>query len=441
VVIVLGVATTLAVIFWPGYRALDFQPLAAADPVRLAPAVPVTSGFADTAVLGNRAYFASVSDSGELGVVAADAASGKQLWTSTRAGTAPRWERMVALPSGLAVFTDADSSTGKVRMAILGAQKGDLLWARTIDSDDSVLFVADVAVLVDRAEHRLLFLEVNGEGKVRKEQADPKTDSGTSTAVVAVSTPADVSGPAGVLGVAAAPDPDDDPRIVQISADRSARVLNARTGDVVVPSRQSIADPDDDVVAHNGRLIVRESVETHRILGYDLETLADPRILYTALRRTNQLSNLTPCGDERVCWVETADYQAQSTEVVSVNAAEGGDAWRRAVARTDGLVPVGDWVLAAQSASPPTVALLNPDGRVAWTHTGVAARLDAGNVLLFSKGLNTSPDDPSLTGRHLGDGVQPLGPMSDVRSQTCSWNTSVLACVADEDFVLQRFTG
>jgi hypothetical protein len=23
----------------------------------------------------------------------------------------------------------------------------------------------------------------------------------------------------------------------------------------------------------------------------------------------------------------------------------------------------------------------------------------------------------------------------------CSWKTSVLACVADEDFILQRFTG
>jgi molecular chaperone HscA len=440
VVVVLGLTTTLAVIFWPGNRALDYRPFATAAPTRLAPAVPIGSGFADSAVIGDRVYFANTDENGTLGVVAADAESGERLWASTAAGTAPRWENMVALPQGLAVFTDSDSTTRKRRMVILGAGRGDLLWERLIGDDDGVLFVADVAVLVDRVEKRLLFLELGDKGRVRGEQRSPTTDVGSATTVVVATTPADLDGPASTSGVAAAPDRDDDTRIVQIGADRSARVLDASTGKVVVPARQSVADPDDEVIAHNGRLIVRESAGTHRIMAYDLGELGEPRTLYTAPADV-RLSELTPCGDDRVCWVETIGYDARTSRVASVNAAEGGGRWQRAVPDTEGLVPVGESVLARQNGSPPSVTLLDPDGTVGWTHRGVAARLNGGNLLLFSKRPTTSPDDPSVAGRHLGDDVREMGLLAGVRSETCSWNTAVIACLAAEDLVIQRFTG
>ena len=102
---------------------------------------------------------------------------------------------------------------------------------------------------------------------------------------------------------------------------------------------------------------------------------------------------------------------------------------------------MGDHVLSSQSTSPPTAALLDAKGKVSWTYNGVAARLDGGNMLLFSSSLSTSVDDPSLSGRHAGDGEKPLGPLRDVRPASCSWNTSTIACVADKDFRLQRFTG
>jgi len=65
----------------------------------------------------------------------------------------------------------------------------------------------------------------------------------------------------------------------------------------------------------------------------------------------------------------------------------------------------------------------------------------AGNVLLFNKAMSAYPDDPSLWGQHLGDGAVPLGPLSGVRSATCAWDTSAIACVAETDFVLQSFAG
>jgi molecular chaperone HscA len=97
-------------------------------------------------------------------------------------------------------------------------------------------------------------------------------------------------------------------------------------------------------------------------------------------------------------------------------------------------------VLVSRSTSPTvSVSLLDAGGKETWTHNGAAARLDGGNLLTFSAPLSTSPDDPALAGQHLGDDFRQLGPMSDVRSATCSWNTSVIACVRAEDFMIQRF--
>jgi hypothetical protein len=125
---------------------------------------------------------------------------------------------------------------------------------------------------------------------------------------------------------------------------------------------------------------------------------------------------------------------------VAVDAAKGAVLWRRAVADVDDIVAVGQAVLARRNTSPAQVSLLD-GGRVAWTYNGVVARLDGGNMLQFSKPLAASPDDPALFGRHLGDDAVPLGALADVRSATCAWDTTHIACVAAEDFLVQRFAG
>ncbi len=440
VVVVVGVGATLAVIFWPGYRALDYRSLDASPPVVVAPEVPVTIGFNDAAVIGDRAYFAGVSDDGELGVVAADANSGKRLWGSRAAGRAERWERMVALPGAVVVFTDTDLVTDKRTMVVLGAERGERRWQRTIGDDDGVLFVADTAVLVDRAANRLLGLDLT-DGTTRWDEDDVTTDSGTRTSVVAVTTPADLSGPAAVSGEAFAPDLDDDTRIVQVGADKSFRVLDAVTGDIAVPLRQGSAGPDDEKIAHDGRFIVVEANGTsQRLVSYDLAKQGEPDLLYSA-PAGSRMTELTPCGPDRVCWVETAGYNARTTRVKGVNAAEGGDVWDRGLPDVDSLVPVGDHLLAGQSTPTPRVSLLDAGGDPVWNVEGRAARLDGGNLLRFNTALSTTPENPALFGEHLGDEAEPLGALSDVRSQTCSWNTSVIACVADENFIVQRFAG
>jgi len=435
-VVVLGAAATVVKLLWPGYPALDYRPLA--DLHRIKPAVPVTSTFNASALRNGRAYFASVDETNRLGVVAAAADTGETVWSSTAAGVAKRWEFFFTLPDAVVAITDTDSDLGTRRMVLLGLGDGKKLWERTIDGNDNLLFAGDKIVLVDRKEGRLVGLGVRAKGKGLWESPNPKNEYGqTSTQVVAVTTEDDFAGPATTGGVPFAEPLDDDQRLVQIGADESAQVIDADTGDVVAGPRQSVADTDDKIIAHNGRLIVAESADARRLFAYDLKKL-EPKVLYTPPANT-QLDHLTPCGADRICLVETTGYAAKTAQVVAINAADGGVVWRRAVADVDDIVPVGQAVLATQNTSPVQVSLLDADGRVSWTRGGVAARLDGGNTLRFSKGLSASADDPALVGEHLGDDPVQLGPLVGIRSSTCAWDTTHLACVADEDFVVQRF--
>jgi molecular chaperone HscA len=369
-------------------------------------------------------------------VVAIDLDAAKPAWTSRDPlGTAPRWKSMTALPIGVAVFTDVDTDTRKRRMVLLGAAHGDVLWQATLADDDVMYFAGTSAIVADRDGKRLVGLDV-ATGTERWSLLDPPSTSSLDSHVIVVTTPKDLAGPATVFGRPYQPDLTDDPRVVQIAADRSARVIDADSGKVLT-TRQNVADPDDEVVAHNGRLIVLQP-DDQRIVSYQLKKLGEPRVLYTTQAQNSQMKDVTPCGDDRVCFDEEIGYDGRTATVVALDVSDGSRPWRYPLANADSLVPVGEAILATTTAADTT--LIGADGKKVWTHTGEAARLDGGNLLEFSKPLSRSPGDPALAGRHLGDEAVPLGSFSDIRSDTCSWNTHVLACVADKDFVLLTFT-
>ncbi|GIM93518.1 Hsp70 family protein [Paractinoplanes toevensis] len=439
VTVVLAAGAVLAWVFWPEYRALDYHPLS--EPRVITPLVPVTSDWSDAEIYRDRAYFAS-SDStsnGAVGVVAIRLNATKPTWTSREAGTATRWKSMVPLPVGVALFTDLDSANDyRRRLVVLGADHGNLLWQRTLEQEDEVFFAGDSAVIADRAGKRLIGVKLT-DGSQRWSQADPVSTLTTDTKVLTVTTPKDLGGPATVFGRPYEPDLADDPRIVQIGADKSARVIDANTGKILT-SRQNVAEPKDEVVAHNGRLIVLQP-DDQRILSYRLDKLGEPKVVYTTQAADSEMKDVTPCGDDRVCFDEEISYDAKTTTVVALDVAAEDDTvvWRYKLANVDTIIPVGEAVLVTTTV--PETTLIDGTGKRIWTHTGEAARLDGGNLLEFSKALSLSPSDPALAGRHLGDQAVPLGSLNAIRSDTCAWNTSMLACVADENFVLQQFAG
>jgi hypothetical protein len=256
--------------------------------------------------------------------------------------------------------------------------------------------------------------------------------------VVAATTPADLAGPADGDGVAFAPDPGDDTRVVLIGADRSAQVFDAASGDTVT-ERANVAEPDDLILAHDGRLFVGSAQNGYQIVRYDLGKLGQPAIVYAAADSARQLKTLSPCGTGRLCLIDAKGYDKKTAEVVAVDAAGDGELWRTATSEAQTLVPIGTSVLVGRSTSPVSVRLLGAGGAVGWDRNGSAARVNAANLLAFAKPLPDNAADVSVVGQHLGDELVQLGPMTGAVTSTCTWSTSIMACAADEGFVLRRF--
>jgi hypothetical protein len=432
----LAAGTALAWYLWAGDRAIGYRPLS--EPTRIPALAPVSSDWSDAEILGDRVYFASSdSSAGTVGVVAVRVGGTKPLWSNYVPGSAKGgWKSMVALPVGIALFSETNSDTSSRRVVVLGADGGSVLWDRSIGSQDLVLFAGDTAVVADRAGRKLVGLRLS-DGKQRWSLDDPKLTYPADTTVLAVTTPADLDGPATVFGRPYQPDLTDDRRIVQVAADKSARVIDADTGKVLA-TRQNVAEPDDAMIAHNGRLIVLQP-DDKQIVAHDLGKFGStqPRVLYTVQTPNSQMKYVAPCGDDRVCFDEEVGYDGKTATVVALDVADGGQVWDYPLPNVDTIVPVGESVLVTTTNSEMT--LLDPAGKKVWTHTGEAARLDGGNILEFSKPLSRSPGETALYGRHIGDDAVPLGSLADTRSDTCSWDKSTLACVADKDFVLQTF--
>ncbi|WP_436525821.1 outer membrane protein assembly factor BamB family protein [Actinoplanes sp. HUAS TT8] len=429
--VALGV--TAALLLRPAFPALDYHSLE--EVARLQPIAPITSGWSDAEVIGDRAYFAGVDAQGQVGVTAFDTDSAKEAWKSTAAGPARSWAQMIALPGAVALISDPDYTTSQARLVVLDGKTGKLRWEYTLGSSDTVHFGAGVVLVVDREQGQLRGLDL-ATGKERWKTANP--DGSASSTVLDVTTPDDLTGPAGSRGRPFAPDLADDDQVVQIASDRSARVIDVSTGKAGTP-RADVAYTSDKMVAHNGRLFVEES-SSDRLLAYDLAKLdtAEPAILYTAPKDA-QVDALTPCGDDRICFVETVGYARDKAQIIAYDVKKHQEAWRKPAAGAEALIPVGDEVLAVADD---TTTLFDATGKTRWAGTpGAAVRLNAGNVLQFSDTLSTSVSGRTLVGIHPGDEPVQLGLLRDVRSSTCAWNTSVLACVAEKDYVVTRFAG
>ncbi|PZF87352.1 Hsp70 family protein [Micromonospora deserti] len=391
-----------------------------------------------TAVLGDRAYLGYPLADERLEVVAVDADTGGELWRGRTGSPARRWAGIVALPGAVAVLADATGDDAPRELVVLDGASGRQRWHKAIRGADDVLFAERTAVLVDRADDRLVGLRL-GDGGEEWTLASPRDEYGRArTRVHPVTTDEALGGPAFVDGTPADPWRGEVRRIVQIGADRSVRVVEADSGRVV-RSRPNVADHDDLVVAHEGRLYVAADDAGYRLLAYDLASLAEPVVLYSAPEERRRPEALVPCGEERACLLEVTGGDSASTEVVAASAGKRAARWAAPGATL--LVPLGEYLLVRRTNPEPAGTLFDPQGRVVLRdRDGVPVRLDAGNLLVFAEQPSSVADDRSVAGVSVAAGtVVELGQLKDVRSASCSWNTSVVACGAGEDFVLHRF--
>ncbi|MEU5530899.1 Hsp70 family protein [Micromonospora chersina] len=434
VVALAGVATaTVLYLTRDRHPELDFE--AFGKPVRVAAGGerPVEMF---TAVAGDRAYLAYPREDDRLAVVAVEAGTGTVLWRKESATTADRWAGVVALPGAVALLADAAGSSTPRQLEVLDGGKGGSRWRHTVQGDDEMFVGRDVVAVTDHERKRLVGLKLSN-GDEKWSLAD-LTDQygGTRDSVHPVTTDEAVSGPG--YGDGSPRDPEQGPieQLVQVSADRSVRLIDLGSGDVV-RDWKAVAEPDDLVAAHEDRLYV--AGDDGRLLAYDLGKQAQPSVLYTAEDDNRRGRALAPCGEHRACLLEVANSDDKTAVVVAAQEGKGVKRWP-APGMTQ-LVPVGERVLARRLYPEPAVTLFGPDGtKVLDDEDGVAVRVDAGNLLVFADPLGSGVDDRSVAGVGAGSGtVAQLGELKDVRGDSCSWNTQVIVCGSEEDFVLHRF--
>ncbi|ASW56305.1 hsp70 family protein [Plantactinospora sp. KBS50] len=419
------------------YPDLDFRPISPLRPILAGEDRP-TDMF--TALLEDRAYLAYPVDRTRIEVIAADAGTGQEKWRHRTISTgADRWAGVVALPGAVAVLADVYSDDTPRDLIMLDAGTGAERWRRPIRGDDGVLYGARTLVLVDRNAGRLVGLDLRT-GDQRWTLDSPQDSSGsTRTSVYPVTRDAAVAGPSGLTGGPRYPWLGDAGQLVQVGADRSVRLVDVDSG-TVVRQRRNVARYDDLMAVHEDRLFVADDDGGYRLLAYDLNTLAEPRVLYTAPDDDHRPKALVPCGKARACLLEVAGYDAATAEVVV--AAEGTTARRWAAPDADTLVPAGDRLLVQGTSSEVSGTLFDADGKpLLRDRRGVGVRLDEGNLLFFSDQPNSSTVDLSVAGVWSRSGkVTELGLLPDVRGESCSWNSALIVCGGEKTFTLYRLT-
>ncbi|MFK3985306.1 Hsp70 family protein [Micromonospora sp. NPDC050397] len=395
-----------------------------------------------TALVGDRAYLAYEREDKRLEVIAAKASTGKLEWQRQTEGTSERWAGIAALPNGLVVLANGAGRADPRELSVLDPADGRKLWGRAVHGDDSVYYFDRTVVLVDRVANQLVGLDLRT-GKVRWDESNPKDQyENASTSVYPVTVPKDLGGAAGEGGGQLSYG-GEDRRIVQITVDRSARIIDVDSGKLL-QSAKNVADYDDLVTAHDGRLYVAPKESGYRVSAYDLDRMGEPAILYTGDDQ-HYPDQLVPCGRERVCLLDRRSFDTETTELLSVSAKaqDGAKAddrvWRRPAAKVETLLPVGEHVLAS-GGSPETVTLYGPDGAKLVSREGVAVRLDGGNLLLFADNPSTVATDVSVAGVRVSsaDPVE-LGELKGVRAASCSWNSSVIVCPGRAAMLFRSF--
>ncbi|MFF3855140.1 Hsp70 family protein [Micromonospora sp. NPDC002575] len=419
------------------YPGLEFQNLTVVARVPAGEDRPVETF---TALLGDVGYAAYPLPDDRLEIVAVDAGTGRTRWRKQTTQAAQQWDALVAVPGAVAALSDPIGVDAPRELVVRDAASGEQRWSRSIGDDDRVIFGRDVAVLVDTAGNRLVGLRMRDGAQVWAED-NPRDSSGNArSAVLPVETAEAAGGPAYADGTPRDPWRGRADRLVQIGADRSARLIDLVEG-TVLRSWPGVADLDDPMAARDDRLYVVDDagVGGYRLLGYDLTRVAEPTVLHSAADDGRRVAALVACGEHRACLLETPAGDADRAEVVAV--AEGEKAKRWATPGARELVPVGAHLVVRRQYPEARSTLFDPAGRaVLRDRGGVAVRLDAGNVLVFADPLSGGEADRSVAGLAVG-AAQPveLGLAEDVRSESCSWNTSVLLCGAAKDFVLYRF--
>ncbi len=362
-----------------------------------------------------------------------------QSWQATvtagDASSSVDWKWLVPLPGRVLAFANT-FATDKPGLLVGVDTKGKETLRLGLGSSDRLVLTRSMIVLVDQTGDRLVGIDP-ATGRQAWATPDPKDQYGDADSI-AFGVAGDLTGPSTVDGSPAAPDLTDD-RIVQIGADKAARLIDATNGHVL-KTQANVGDGSETYLAAGGRLYVADGGSGYKVFSYDLKTLGDQKLAYVTKDQDRRLQSMTPCGT-RVCLIDEASGD-DSDQLVAAD--PNGKSWARPVPSASRVVPLGDRVMVlGGSGDNRYTKVFGPDGTVLLDAPGkqeIGVRVTDGSVLLFSDELSTYPKDQTLTGYQTRGGTPTqLGQIRAVRGASCSWNTTVLICPSDKDFGVWRF--
>lgn len=397
--------------------------------------------YAFTAVNGSTAYLGYSQQDG-LHLIGYDLGAGHKTWSTTvRAPSdSVSWKGLVALPGAVLVEVSGlsgDNSYGLIGVDSAGKQRWQHAYA-----EDSDLIVTRAAVVVhDEKGKRLVGYDPVG-GAQKWAVDDVKDQYGnTAEAFFPVLGGDDVTAPVGFDGLPFGGYADN--RIVELSVDSSARVIDTSDGHPV-KTRGNTGDPRQaTVLAYGDRLYVAQSSSGYQLLSYDLASLGGGKVVYSAPDDHHSLKALVPCGTN-VCVMDEVSSDAKTAHIYAVDPGSAAVRWNKPAANADLLVPLGAGLMVQNTDSGTRyttvfggdgTALLGDAGR---DQTGV--RVAAGSVLLFSELPYPYSSNETLSGFGVSDPApHSLGEVKKVRSANCSWNTTLLVCPTDDGFAAWSF--
>ena len=440
VAVLLVAVTTVALLMRQPYQEVTFASLSEWARV---PTDAKSISYASTAVNGDRAFLAYQQDDG-LHIIGYDLAAKTKKWSYTvkkSGGSSFSWKGLRALPD--MVLAEANQYTGDKPYTLYAVDwSGNLRWQYSFAAgDDDYVVTKSAVVFMDDKGQRLVGLDPQN-GREKWSLPNIKDHYGYSKNLLArVYTAADSDGPADLNGYPA--DPIDDARLVELSIDSSARLVDTSSG-TVTKTHGNIGDPRQAVMsAYVDRLYVAADKNKYQVLSYDLNALDKGKLVYAASDANHRLSKIVPCGTA-ICLLDETNSDHETARVIAIDPGSASVKWQRPVPGADVLVPLGTGVLAQNTNSSSNyTTVFGGDGAVLLGDQGkdqTGVRVAGGSILLFSSAFVTYPGDESLYGFSVGSHTRtPLGDVKKVRSANCSWNTRLLVCPADDDFGIWRF--
>src|SRR5437763_1147812 len=333
-VALLAAATVVTLLLHNPYPEVSFTEAAQVARVDTGSDASLSTAF--TAVSGDRAYLAWTKDQ-KLQVTGYDLAAKKPTGWHTAVGAtgSSNWEGLVALPDGvLAVGYQG----GDQPRTVYGVRWSDgHPWQRPLSRDDVVIPEPGVVVVTDTHNHKVLGLDP-ASGAVKWTQGSLKDQYGNDATTLPVVSPDDVTVPTRLDGALAGGYHDG--RIVQLTGDAQARVIDAGNGKLGA-LKSNAGDNVALATAYDGRLYIAANSGAHTVSSYSLTDFGNVQQIYQP-DQSHYLKALAPCGGN-MCVLDLDSLKSETAQVIAADPHGGNKtAWHAKAPGTNLPVPLAD---------------------------------------------------------------------------------------------------